>query len=76
MATEYFRTSTDLPNLIDLLNNSKLTLLDPLVWEDKNDSYFLLKYKEAKKLKTSALPQKRRPFTIGKCLLDIQEEFA
>lgn len=52
MSTEYLRRYTDLPNLLYLLINSKLTLLDPSAWEDKNDIYFLLKYKELKKLQT------------------------
>ncbi len=52
MSTEYLSRYTDFPNLLYLLINSKLTLLDPSTWEDKNDTYFLLKYKEAKKLQT------------------------
>lgn len=52
MPTEYLRRYTDFPNLLYLLINSKLTLLDPITWEDKNDTHFLLKYKEAKKLQT------------------------
>lgn len=52
MSTEYLRRYTDFPNLLYLLINSKLTLLDPSSWEDKNDTYFLFKYKEARKLQT------------------------
>lgn len=47
-----YRRYTDLPVLIQILTNSKLTLLDPSFWDDKNDSYFLSTYKEKKKLQS------------------------
>jgi hypothetical protein len=48
-ASEIYRY-TDLPGLLTILQQSKLTLLDPASWDDKNDSYFLSLYKQAKKL--------------------------
>lgn len=43
---------TDLPAVIDLLMNGRVTLLDPMIWEDKNDSFYLSVYKERKRLRT------------------------
>ncbi len=48
----YYRRYTELPSLIHMLTYSELTLLDPRSWDDKNDSYFLSKYREKKKLKS------------------------
>src|SRR5436190_8128623 len=42
---------TTLPILLDLLQRKKLTLLNPKLWEDKNDSEIILSYKEKKKIK-------------------------
>jgi hypothetical protein len=42
---------TDLPALLYLLQRRQLTLLDPMSWDDKNDSHFLSLYKAAQKLK-------------------------
>ena len=50
-ATEALRRYTDLPALLYLLKHRKITLLDPATWDDTNDSYYLLKYKEKKNLK-------------------------
>jgi hypothetical protein len=36
---------TDLPALIQILDRKCVTLLDPLTWDDKNDSYFMAEYK-------------------------------
>lgn len=47
-----YRRYTDIPALIQLLTNRKLTLLDPSFWDDKNDSYFLATYKEKKQLQS------------------------
>lgn len=47
-----FRRYTTLPFLIDILVEKRVALLDPLLWEDKNDSYFIELYKEKKKLNT------------------------
>ena len=47
-----YRRYTDLPSLIQILTNKKLTLLDPSLWDDKNDSYYLSVYKEKKSLQS------------------------
>lgn len=52
MSDTHFRRYTDLPSLIQILTNRKITLLDPATWDDKNDSFFLSTYKEKKKLKS------------------------
>jgi len=46
------RRYIDLPALIYLLSERKLTLLSPQTWDDKNDSYFLELYRKKKRLKT------------------------
>jgi hypothetical protein len=43
---------TSLPVLLDLLQRKKLTLLDPKLWDDKNDSEIILEYKKQKKIKS------------------------
>jgi hypothetical protein len=43
------RRYTDLSRLFYLLAERKLTLLDPSRWDDRNDSYCLRRYREAKK---------------------------
>jgi hypothetical protein len=48
----YLRRYTNLPALIYLLREQKITLLDPETWDDKNDSYYLSLYRENKSLKT------------------------
>jgi len=50
MANKSLRRYTDLPSLIYMLSNAKLTLLNPELWDDINDSYYLFRYKERKKL--------------------------
>jgi len=42
---------TTLPILLDLLERKKLTLLNPILWEDKNDSEIILEYKRRKSIK-------------------------
>ena len=42
---------TTLPVLLDLLERKKLTLLDPKLWDDTNDSEVILAYKEKKGIK-------------------------
>lgn len=42
---------TTLPILLDLLERKKLTLLNPILWEDKNDSEIILEYKRIKSIK-------------------------
>ena len=51
-STEALRRYTDLPALLYLLKHRRITLLDPGTWDDTNDSYYLLKYKERKQLKS------------------------
>lgn len=52
MKEKYLRRYTDLPALIYLLREKKITLLDPRSWDDSNDSYYLSLYKDQKELKT------------------------
>lgn len=47
-----YRRYTDLPSLINILSNQKLTLLDPSLWDDKNDSFYLSTYKDKKHLQS------------------------
>lgn len=42
---------TTLPVLLDLLQRRKITLLNPELWEDKNDSEIILEYKRRKNIK-------------------------
>ena len=42
---------TTLPILLDLLQRKKLTLLDPKLWEDKNDTEIIFEYKKKKGIK-------------------------
>jgi hypothetical protein len=50
MSTDYVRRYTDIPALVSLLTERKITLLDPASWDDKNDSRFLELYEEKEKL--------------------------
>lgn len=52
MTSKYLRRYTDLPALIYLLNERKLTLLDPQSWDDSNDSHYLGLYREKRNLKS------------------------
>jgi hypothetical protein len=49
---QLLRRYTDIPSLLYLLHSKSITLLDPASWDDTNDSYFLLKYKEKKNLQS------------------------
>ena len=49
---EAFRRYTNLSDLICILSERRITLRDPGQWDDRNDSYYLEKYKEYKSLKT------------------------
>jgi hypothetical protein len=49
---KYLRRYTNLPALLYLLRERKITLLDPASWDDKNDSHFLSLYREKKGLET------------------------
>jgi hypothetical protein len=46
------RRYTSLESAIDLLTNKRLTLLDPTTWDDRNDSYYLSRYKDREDLQT------------------------
>jgi hypothetical protein len=50
MSKQFLRRYTDLPALIYLLKEKKITLLDPTSWDDGNDSHYLLVYKSRKKI--------------------------
>src|SRR3954454_22187057 len=52
MANGFLRRYTDIPALIYLLSERKLTLLNPESWDDSNDSHYLAVYKQKKRLKT------------------------
>lgn len=42
---------TTLPVLLDILQRKKLTLLDPKLWDDKNDAEVILAYKSKRRIK-------------------------
>jgi len=44
--TKILRRYTSLPALLHLLRSQKLTLLSPENWKDRNDAFFMSKYKE------------------------------
>ena len=50
MGAAHFFRYTDLPSLIHILKNRQLTLLNPMTWDDKNDSSFVTLYKEKRQL--------------------------
>jgi len=52
MKEQFLRRYTNLPALIYLLKNKKITLLDPNSWDDSNDSHYLSVYKSRKGLET------------------------
>jgi hypothetical protein len=52
VSKNYLRRYTDIPALVSLLKERKITLLDPASWDDKNDSRFLELYQEKEKLET------------------------
>lgn len=47
---QYLRRYTNLPSLLFILREKKITLLDPQTWDDKNDSHYLTIYKQKKSL--------------------------
>ncbi len=65
MSEDYLRRYTDLTALIYLLHKRKITLLDPASWDDKNDSFYLAKYKEKRKLKS----------VLALCLMQSDERY-
>lgn len=52
MSNTYLRRYTDIPALLYLLNERKITLLDPESWDDSNDSHYLALYREKMDLKS------------------------
>jgi hypothetical protein len=44
------RRYTSIPSLVYLLTTRQITLLDPSSWDDKNDSQYLVLYREKKQL--------------------------
>ena len=52
MSGGYLRRYTELPSLIYLLTEKKLTLLDPQSWDDRNDSHYLTLYRRKLNLKS------------------------
>lgn len=48
----FLRRYTNLPALIYLLKEKRITLIDPTSWDDSNDSHYLSVYKQRKKLTT------------------------
>jgi len=52
MSTDYLRRYTDIPSLVSILSERKITLLDPSTWDDKNDSRFLELYKNKQRLQS------------------------
>ena len=51
-AKAYLNRYTTLPVLLDMLMHGRIVLLSPSTWEDRNDSYYLDRYKEVKQFKT------------------------
>jgi hypothetical protein len=52
MSSEQLRRYTTLPFVLDALYHKRLPLLDPTKWDDKNDSYFIERYKQKKDVQT------------------------
>jgi hypothetical protein len=52
MSESYLRRYTDIPALVYLLTERKLSLLDPRSWDDSNDSHYLELYRDKKALKS------------------------
>jgi Protein of unknown function (DUF2971) len=52
MSENHLRRYTDLPALIYLLNERKITLLDFISWDAKNDSHYLELYRQKNNLKS------------------------
>ena len=51
-ARAFLNRYTSLPVLMDILVHQRIVLLKPSSWEDRNDSFFLERYKEEKELET------------------------
>src|SRR5690349_1833011 len=46
----FIRRYTTISAVIDILRRRALPLLDPQTWDDRNDRYFMARYKEKKAL--------------------------
>jgi hypothetical protein len=51
-ARPFLNRYTSLPVLLDILVHKRIVLLKPSSWEDRNDSFYLERYKDEKKLRT------------------------
>lgn len=49
---QFLNRFTSLPVLLDILHKKHLVLLDPETWEDRNDAFYMERYRAEKKLKT------------------------
>lgn len=49
---KFLRRYTDIPALVYMLTEKRITLLDPETWDDKNDSHFLSLYREKNRLQS------------------------
>ena len=52
MSADFLRRYTDLPALLCMLSERKITLLDPKSWDDTNDSYYLAQYRDKQNRKS------------------------
>ncbi|HEV7252977.1 MAG TPA: hypothetical protein VGN97_07730 [Mesorhizobium sp.] len=50
MPEKHLRRYTSITSVIDALSRKELALLDPHLWDDRNDVYFMELYKEHRKL--------------------------
>lgn len=46
------RRYTSVPALLHLLQKREITLLNPASWDDRNDAFFIIKYKQRRRLKS------------------------
>nr|WP_321239295.1 DUF2971 domain-containing protein [uncultured Tolumonas sp.] len=51
--SNYLRRYTELPYLIQYLQTKKLVLPNPETWDDKNDTFYIKRYSEIKKFKST-----------------------
>ncbi|MEA2994289.1 MAG: hypothetical protein QOD40_3209 [Alphaproteobacteria bacterium] len=49
---KFLRRYTNIPSLLYILREHKITLLDPETWDDQNDSHYLSVYREKKSLQS------------------------
>lgn len=47
--SSFLKRYTSLPMVLDILLNKRIALIDPYYWEDRNDSYFLIRYCQEKR---------------------------